>query len=57
MKKIYNLAIQGEWDGELMQDYRADDGELYKNSDSTVRSVEDAYPTYSREIAATENGV
>ena len=40
-----------------MQNYRADDGTAYKNDDSTVRSVEDAYPTYSREIAATENGV
>ncbi len=25
--------------------------------DSTVRSVEEAYPTYSREIAATDSGV
>ncbi|ELV8721865.1 alpha-glucosidase [Vibrio harveyi] len=57
IKNPNKLAIQGEWDGELMQDYRADDGQLYKNDDSTVRSVEEAYPTYSRAITATDNGV
>ncbi|WDZ73716.1 hypothetical protein PWW31_24750 [Vibrio harveyi] len=57
IKNPNKLAIQGEWDGELMQDYRADDGQLYKNDDSTVRSVEEAYPTYSRAITATDSGV
>ena len=57
IKNPNKLDIQGEWDGELMQNYRADDGSAYKNEDSTVRSVEEAYPTYSREITATDNGV
>ena len=51
------LNIEGLWDGELMQNYRANSGILESGDNGQPTSVEEAYPTYSRAITATEQGV
>ena len=51
------LTIKGMWEGSLLTNYRADSGALYNNDAGQPMTVEEAYPTYTRRIAATESGV
>lgn len=51
------LNIEGLWDGKLMQNYRANSSTLESGDNGQPVSVEEVYPTYSRKITATEQGV
>lgn len=51
------VNIEGLWDGELLENYRANSGELQTNDSGGPTTVEENYPTYTRKIAATEHGV
>lgn len=51
------LNVEGHWDGELMEHYRANSGMLVPGDNAQTMSVEEAYPTYSRSITETGQGV
>ena len=51
------LNIEGLWDGELLEHYRANTGVVQTSDSGSPTTVEEAYPTYTRQIAGTEQGV
>ena len=51
------LNIEGLWDGTLLENYRANTGVVQTNDSGSPTTVEEAYPTYTRQIAGTEQGV
>lgn len=57
IKNPNRLPIEGIWDGELMGNYYASDGEFNTDSNGKIKSVLEAYPTYDRDIKPTEQGI
>lgn len=51
------LDINDLWEGRLMDNYRANSGALVNGDSGQPMTVEEAYPTYTRRIAGTENGI
>lgn len=52
-----NIELMGLWEGRLLANYGANAGNLTTNANSEIMTVEEAYPSYSRRINVTEDGL